>query len=102
MLRHAARHIDEALFSPLAGEIGDRPLVLIPTGVLQSLPWSILPSCTGRPVTVSPSAALWCTGLRPLDTGGHTVVASGPGLPGARSEAEEVAAIYRTTALVDD
>jgi tetratricopeptide (TPR) repeat protein len=102
MLRHAAQHIDEALFGPLAGEIGDRPLVLIPTGVLQSLPWSILPSCSGRPVTVSPSAALWCTGLRPPDAGGHTVVASGPGLPGARSEAEEVAAIYRTTALVDD
>ena len=102
MLRHAAQHIDDALFGPLAGEIGDRPLVLIPTGVLQSLPWSILPSCAGRPVTVSPSAALWCTGLRPPDTGGHTVVASGPGLPGARSEAEEVAGIYRTTALVDD
>jgi tetratricopeptide (TPR) repeat protein len=101
MLRHAAKHIDEALFGPLAGEIGDRPLVLIPTGALQSLPWSILPSCTGRPVTVSPSAALWCTGLRPRGTGGHTVVASGPGLPGARSEAEAVAAIYRTTALVD-
>jgi hypothetical protein len=101
MLRHAAQHIDEALFGPLAGEIGDRPLVLIPTGVLQSLPWSILPSCAGRPVTVSPSAALWCTGLRPRETGGHTVVASGPGLPGARSEAEAVAAIYRTTALVD-
>jgi len=101
MLRHAAKHIDEALFGPLAGEIGDRPLVLIPTGVLQSLPWSILPSCTGRPVTVSPSAALWCTGLRPRDTGGHAIVASGPGLPGARSEAEAVAAIYRTTALVD-
>ena len=32
MLRHAAKHIDEALFGPLAGEIGDRPLVLIPTG----------------------------------------------------------------------
>src|SRR5262249_29089107 len=102
MLRHAAQHIDDALFGPLAGEIGDRPLVLIPTGVLQSLPWSILPSCAGRPVTVSPSAALWCTGLRPPDTGGHPVVASGPGLPGARSEAEEVAGIYRTTALVDD
>jgi len=101
MLRHAAQHIDEVLFGPLAGEIGDRPLVLIPTGVLQSLPWSILPSCAGRPVTVSPSAALWCTGLRPRDISGHTVVASGPGLPGARSEAEAVAAIYRTTALMD-
>jgi tetratricopeptide (TPR) repeat protein len=87
MLRHAAKHIDEALFGPLAGEIGDRPLVLIPTGALQSLPWSILPSCSGRPVTVSPSAALWCTGLRPGGTGGHTVVASGPGLSGARSAA---------------
>jgi tetratricopeptide (TPR) repeat protein len=100
MLRHAALRIDEVLFRPLADELGDRPLVLIPTGPLQSLAWSVLPFCTGRPVTVSPSAALWCTGHRPGETAGPIVVAAGPDLPGAHAEAEAVAAIYRTTALV--
>jgi tetratricopeptide (TPR) repeat protein len=100
MLHHAALRIDEALFGPLAGELGDRPLVLIPTGQLQSLPWSVLPFCAGRPVTVSPSAALWFLGQRPRETAGRVVVAAGPGLPGARAEAGAVAAIYGTEALV--
>jgi len=99
MLRHASLHLDRALFGPLAARLGDRPLVLIPTGRLQSLPWSVLPFCAGRPVTVSPSAALWYAGQGPRGTAGHTVVAAGPGLPGARAEAEAVAAIYRTTPL---
>jgi tetratricopeptide (TPR) repeat protein len=100
MLRHAALRIDEVLFGPLAGELGDRPLVLIPTGPLQSFPWSVLPFCAGRPVTVSPSAALWYAGHRRREAAGRVVVAAGPGLPGAHAEAEAVAAIYRTTALV--
>src|SRR6266516_4053995 len=59
MLRHAAARLDAALVAPLAGEVNGRPLVVIPTGLLQSLPWSILPSCTQRPVAVAPSAVLW-------------------------------------------
>ena len=99
MLRHAALHLDEVLFGPLASELGDRDLVVIPTGPLQSLPWSVLPFCGGRPVTVSPSAALWFAGRGPRRTAGHIAVAAGPGLPGARAEAEAVAAIYRTAPL---
>ena len=99
MLRHAARRIDQALFGPLADELRDRALVVIPTGPLQSLPWSILPFCDGRPVTVSPSAALWFAGQRPRRADGRVVVAAGPGLPGAHAEADAVAAIYQTTAL---
>ena len=101
MLRHAALHLDEVLFGPLASELGDRDLVVIPTGPLQSLPWSVLPFCGGRPVTVSPSAALWFAGRGPRGTAGHTLVAAGPGLPGAQTEAEAVAAIYQTTPLAN-
>jgi tetratricopeptide (TPR) repeat protein len=101
MLRHAAGRLGEVLFGPFADEVDDRALVVIPTGPLQSLPWSILPFCAGRPVTVSPSAALWYTGHIASETTGHVVVAAGPGLPGAHAEAEAVAAIYRTSALLD-
>lgn len=99
MLHHAAQRLGEVLFGPLASKLGDRALVVIPTGPLQSLPWSVLPICRGRAVTVSPSAALWFAGSGPRGTAGHIVVAAGPGLPGAQTEAEDVAAMYQTTAL---
>ena len=102
VLRHAAGRLDSLLLRPLAPQFEDRELVVIPTGPLQSLPWSVLPSCAGRPVTVAPSAALWYAAQRrePQAQGGVTV-ACGPGLRGARAEAEAVAGIYQTTALVD-
>jgi tetratricopeptide (TPR) repeat protein len=101
MLRHSAASLDAMLLEPFARLIENRPLVVVPTGPLQSLPWSILPSCAGRPVTVAPSAALWyaaeCGGQH---WQGRVAVVAGPGLAGARIEAEAVAAIYRTTALI--
>ncbi|HYT25191.1 MAG TPA: CHAT domain-containing protein, partial [Actinomycetota bacterium] len=100
-LRHAAARLDAMLLRPLADRIGERPLLVVPTGPLQSLPWSILPSLAGRPLSVSPSAGLWrMASRRPPRPGGHVVVADG-GLPGARMEAKTVAAIYHTTALLD-
>jgi CHAT domain-containing protein/tetratricopeptide (TPR) repeat protein len=109
VLRHAADRLDAMLLGPFAHQLDGRALVVIPTGPLQSLPWSVLRSCADRPVTVAPSAALWRAAQRrePGAPGpepgaaGQVTVASGPGLPGARAEAEAVAAIYRTAALVD-
>jgi len=100
MVRYAAGQLDAALLDPLAGQIDGRALVVIPTGPLQSLPWSVLPSCMGRPVTVAPSAALWYAAhCRKPSQRRRVTVAAGPDLPGARDEAEAVAAIHRTTAL---
>jgi CHAT domain-containing protein len=99
MLRHAAQRLDDALLHPLASQLADRPLVLVPTGPLQSIPWSVLPSCAGLPVTVSPSAALWYAAARRPRRPGPAVVAAGPGLAGADAEAKAVAAIYQTSAL---
>jgi tetratricopeptide (TPR) repeat protein len=95
VLSRAARLLDEALLAPLARIIGDRHLVLIPTGWLQSLPWSVLPSCAGRPVSVAPSAALWYAAHRRMSLRSDgVVVVAGPGLPGAVAEARAVASIY--------
>jgi CHAT domain-containing protein/tetratricopeptide (TPR) repeat protein len=98
LLNDTAAQLDAALLRPIP-EIGDRPMVVVPTGQLQSLPWSILPSCLGRPVTVVPSATLWCTASRRRWPGRRVAVAAGPDLAGARTEAGEVAAIHGTTAL---
>jgi tetratricopeptide (TPR) repeat protein len=102
MLADAAERLDGLLLRPVIREICDRPLVLVPTGALQALPWSILPSCAGRPVTVTPSAALWST--RPPGRGQHgpTLVAAGPGLPGAEAEASAIASLHDVTALTGE
>jgi CHAT domain-containing protein len=84
------------LLLPLANELGDRELVIVPTGPLHALPWPALPGCAGRAVSVAPSAALWhraATG--PLETDGHRVFAAGPDLPHATAE---VAALARRRA----
>jgi CHAT domain-containing protein/Tfp pilus assembly protein PilF len=95
MLRHDADHLDAVLLRPFADQLGERALLLVPTGPLQSVPWSTLPSCVGRPVTIAPSAALWLTASG-LDAGaaGPALVAAGPRLEGAAAEAETIAAIY--------
>jgi tetratricopeptide (TPR) repeat protein len=100
-LRYAADRLDALLIGPFARQLDGRALVVIPTGPLQSLPWSVLRSCADRPVTIAPSAALWSAAQRRGTAAQRPVtVACGPGLPGARAEAEAVAAIHRTSALL--
>jgi tetratricopeptide (TPR) repeat protein len=94
-VRDAAAQLDTALLAPLAGRIGDRPLVIAPTGLLHAVPWAALPSCAGRPVTVVPSAGLWLrAGATPPAPAFRTVLAAGPGLPTARQEVAELASRY--------
>ncbi len=100
LLRHVAEQLDEVLLRPISAQTCERPLVLVPTGPLQSLPWSILPSCRGRPITVAPSAALWHAAHRVPSTGSGTAVAAGPDLHGACAEAEAVAALHGCRAQV--
>jgi hypothetical protein len=100
LLRDAAARLDAALLGPLSRDLSGAPLVVVPTGPLQSLPWSILPTCAGRPVTVAPSATAWyLASTGPANQTGHVAVVAGPDLPGAYAEAQAVAAIYGTTAL---
>ncbi|MGY1603702.1 CHAT domain-containing protein [Geodermatophilus sp. SYSU D00815] len=93
LLGAAAARLDGLLLGGLA-ELGDRPLVVVPTGALQCLPWAVLPSCAGRPVAVAPSATLWHAARgRPVDPAAPVVVAAGPSLPGAVAEVRDVAAL---------
>jgi len=96
VLTRAREKFDQLLLRPVAAEIGDRPLVIVPTGILQSLPWSILPHCAGRSITVIPSATVWLNAAEAAGpgAGARVGVVAGPGLPGAREEAEAVADMY--------
>ncbi len=54
-----AERLDALLFAPLQRAHDERPLVLVPTGELHALPWSMLPSLAHRPLAVAPSLRLW-------------------------------------------
>jgi tetratricopeptide (TPR) repeat protein len=82
-----AGKLDGLLFGPL--ELGDAPLVIVPTGALHALPWSMLPSLEHRPLAVAPSLRLWhrATATPPPATRQQVLVA-GPRLPAATEEIE--------------
>jgi hypothetical protein len=103
VIRHSIRHqtqiLDTEIIAPLRAVIGDDGLVLIPTGPLGGVPWSMLPSLHGRPVTVSPSASHWLATWRRLAQDAPWVprapaLVAGPGLSHAEPEVTELAQAY--------
>ncbi|GAA2584723.1 CHAT domain-containing protein [Actinomadura fulvescens] len=91
-LAQSAAQLEKLVLAPLHDTIGDREPVLAPTGVLHTLPWSVLPSLTGRPFTVVPSGTSWLLAHRQRPAGNHVVLAHGPDL---RHAAAEVHALRR-------
>ena len=96
----AAGLLDGALIRPLG--VAGSELVVVPTGGLHSLAWSVLPSLAGRPFTVAPSAAAWARAAAMLDREGHDVVVSGPGLSAAEAEVATIAARRPGTRVLHD
>ena len=99
---HAASRLDALLLDPLATDLADRAVVVVPTGTLHAAPWSLLPSCLGRGVAVTPSAALWLAaadddaGAPDRPGGDRVVLVAGPGLPHAAAEVARLGRSYRT------
>ncbi len=94
VVNRSARALDEQLLEPVVGG-GDSPLVVVPTGALHAMPWSALPSCATRAVSVAPSATLWYRAATEPRTGiGRVVLAHGPGLHHAAAEVRALAHVY--------
>ena len=92
--RRSAQTLDELLILPLASQLDDRELVLAPTGALHALPWALLPSLRGRPLTIAPSAATWLMCQSRPRRRRKVVLAAGPHLRHARAEMNAVAELY--------
>ncbi len=108
----AADRLDTSLLAPVASLTDWRPLVVVPSGTLQSLPWCMLPRCADRPVTVAPSAQAWLTARNaaagpPAPAPAHpasahpatphparVVLIAGPDVPAAAAELDSLAALY--------
>ncbi|MFC7341551.1 CHAT domain-containing protein [Saccharopolyspora griseoalba] len=85
-----AADLQARLLGPVLPELErGRPLVVVPTGALHLLPWSALPTCRGRSVTVAPSIRCWRGGAERVRRGapaGPGAWIAGPGLEHAERE----------------
>ena len=90
----SAEAIDGQLLRPLTDDLGDRELIVVPTGALHDLPWSTLPSMRRRPVVVSPSAAAWWALQKPARRRRKVVLVAGPRLRYAHAEITALGNLY--------
>ncbi|WP_019631155.1 CHAT domain-containing protein [Actinomadura atramentaria] len=92
------------LLAPLRRVIGDREVVLAPTGALHALPWGVLPGLAGRPLAVAPSAAAWLRAHRRRARGpgpaGRALLVAGPGLAHADAEVAALTAVHPDAAAL--
>ncbi len=100
--RRDAATLASLLLTPLLAGIGERDLVVVPTGVLTTVPWAVLPGCAGRPVTVAPSATAWhAARRRPGVTGqAAALLVAGPGNARGDAEVEAIAALRPGAAVL--
>ena len=102
--RQDAAAVAAAALTPLLADVGDRDLVIVPTGILTTVPWAALPGCAGRPVTVAPSATAWSAARQQLRTARQrdsgwpgpqaaTLLVAGPGIARGGAEIRAVAAL---------
>jgi len=98
----SAAALDQLLVEPLLSVLGDRPLVVVPTGALHAIPWGALPSLRGRPLVVAPSLASWATlASRPRSRRRKAALIAGPRLRHAATEVRDVAALYGKPIVLD-
>jgi hypothetical protein len=86
--------LDALLMAPLADVLGERQLVLTPSGFLATVPWTLLPTNRGRPLIVAESATSWAARTEtPLRSGSAGFVA-GPRVPQAESEINAASKVW--------
>jgi tetratricopeptide (TPR) repeat protein len=95
------RQLEEVLLGETVRALGDGPVVVVPTGRLQAVPWTILPSLRERVVSVMPSAATWlrASGRRP-PPGRDVTLVVGPGLATDGAEVRQLTSRYADATLL--
>jgi len=93
--RRQADRLDRQLLQPLAEFVGNRELVIVPTGPLYVVPWGVLALCKSRPTIVVPSATAWlATSQAEVESAGGVLLVRGPGLQAAEGEIDKLAGYH--------
>jgi tetratricopeptide (TPR) repeat protein len=88
--------VGDLLLGPVLPLLGDRRLVLTPSGLLAGTPWSLLPGLAGRPLTIPQSATRWLELRRtPPAAGGRVGLVAGPHVPRGEEEVTRAGAQWR-------
>ncbi|HLK75858.1 MAG TPA: CHAT domain-containing protein [Streptosporangiaceae bacterium] len=103
ILAKAAPQLQQALLGPAVRHLGDGPVIIVPTGKLHPIPWSLLPVLQDRVISVAPSASAWMRAHRaPGPDHRHVTLARGPGLASAGAEVPELAKLYDDVTVLED
>ncbi|MFG1817734.1 CHAT domain-containing protein [Kribbella sp. NPDC049174] len=87
--------LESALLGDVVKQLGDGPVVVVPTGRLHAVPWSLLPSLRHRPMSVAPSAAAWLRAHKARPPSAERVVLiGGPQLSTGPEEVRRLAELY--------
>ncbi|WP_329789455.1 CHAT domain-containing protein [Lentzea sp. DG1S-22] len=96
-----ADRLDTLLIKPLRHLIGDRELVVVPTGTLYAVPWGVIPGLHGRPVVTAPSATAWLAAAQGGEVRTDRVlVVQGPGLLFGHDEVDKLATYHANVTML--
>lgn len=95
VLAHRGKKLQEALLGPVAAQLGDGPVILIPPGRLHAVPWTLMPSLADRVFSVAPSAMSWMQARRRKPPAKRVVtLVVGPGLATGGAEVKQLPMRY--------
>lgn len=104
--RKQADKLDSLLMRPLHHLLDVGTLVIVPTDVLHSISWSVLPNLHGKPVVIAPSVSMWLhaskRAARHVEVG-RSVFVRGPGLVDSWGDFERLSVFHpRSTVFAGD
>ena len=103
VLEAAGPRLQDALFGPAVGQLGDGPVIVVPPGKLHAIPWAVLPVLGDRVISVAPSASAWMRAHAAAPPAHrHVTLARGPGLSTDGAEVPLVAKLYGDVTVLAD
>jgi len=95
ILAAAGPRLEQTLLGPAVRYLGDGPVIIVPPGRLQTIPWAMLPALCDRVISMAPSAGSWLRAhAAPPPDRRHVTLARGPGLASDGAEVPLVARLY--------
>jgi tetratricopeptide (TPR) repeat protein len=102
-LAAAGAALQRAMLGEAVRDLGDGPVVVVPTATLHAVPWGLLPALRAVPTSVTPSAATWRrAGNALVPRRRRVVLVVGPGLSGTDAEVARVADGYPGALVLRD